>query len=95
MLVAGRHLAVRSLAMYAVWNSTTLIAARIDTPTLAANQVLVQLFTALSLALDALAIPAQSLVAGALGAGDVDEIHTAYMASERTARWPPVTSIGR
>ena len=27
MLVAGRHLAVRSIAMYAVWNSTTLIAA--------------------------------------------------------------------
>ena len=71
MLVAGVHLAVRSLAMYAVWISSTFVAAHIDTPTLAANQVLVQLFNALALTLDALAIPAQSLVAGALGNGDV------------------------
>ena len=54
-------------------NSSTFVAAHIDTPTLAANQVLVQLFDALALTLDALAIPAQSLVAGALGAGDVPE----------------------
>ena len=68
MLVIGGHFAVRSLAMYAVWNSATLIAARVDTPTLAAHQVLTQMFMFLALALDALAIPAQSLVAGALGA---------------------------
>jgi putative MATE family efflux protein len=72
VLIAGSHLAVRSLAMYAVWNSSTFVAAHIDTPTLAANQVLIQLFNALALTLDALAIPAQSLVAGALGTADVD-----------------------
>ena len=72
MLVTGMHLAIRSMAMFAVWNSATAVAARIDTPTLAANQVLIQLFTFLALTLDALAIPAQSLVAGALGGGDPD-----------------------
>jgi putative MATE family efflux protein len=73
VLVSGLHFALRSLAMYAVWNSATFVAARIDTPTLAAHQVLTQLFMFLALALDALAIPAQSLVAGALGAGDGGE----------------------
>ena len=87
MLVTGRHLAVRSMAMFAVWNSATLIAARIDTPTLAANQVLIQLFTALALMLDALAIPAQSLVAGALGARDVEEAVAVGRSSTRLSLW--------
>ncbi len=87
MLVAGRHLAVRSMAMFAVWNSATLIAARIDTPTLAANQVLVGLFTALALMLDALAIPAQSLVAGALGAGDEEAAVHVGRTSTRLSLW--------
>ena len=58
--------------MFAVWNTATAVAARVDTPTLAAHQVLTQLFMFLALMLDALAIPAQSLVAGALGADDTD-----------------------
>ena len=36
VLTSGVHFAVRSLAMFAVWNSATFVAARIDTPTLAA-----------------------------------------------------------
>ena len=87
MLITGRHLAIRSLAMYAVWNSATLVAARIDTPTLAANQVLIQLFTALALMLDALAIPAQSLVAGALGGGDTEEAVRVGRSSTRLSVW--------
>lgn len=87
VLVAGVHLAVRSLAMYAVWASATFVAAQIDTPTLAANVVLVQLFTFLALALDALAIPAQSLVAGALGGGDVPEAVRVGHASTRLSLW--------
>ena len=71
MLVSGMHFAVRSLSMYAVWNLSTFIAARVDAPTLAANQVITQLFMFLAFVLDALAIPAQSLVAGALGSGEV------------------------
>ena len=73
LLRSGVHFAVRSIAMFAVWNTSTAVAARVDTPTLAANQVLIQLFTFLALMLDALAIPAQSLVAGALGRDDTDE----------------------
>ena len=87
MLVAGGHLAVRSLAMYAVWTSATFVAAHIDTPTLAANLVLVQLFNALALALDALAIPAQSLVAGALGNGDVGAAVRVGHSSTRLSLW--------
>ncbi|MGZ7087680.1 MAG: MATE family efflux transporter, partial [Ilumatobacteraceae bacterium] len=37
------HFAVRSLAMFAVWNTATAVAARVDTPTLAAHQFLTQL----------------------------------------------------
>ncbi len=70
VLARGGHLGLRSIAMIGAWVAMTRVAATVDTATLAANQVLVQLFTFLALALDALAIPAQSLVAGALGAGD-------------------------
>ena len=57
LLVNGAHLAVRSVAMYTVWNVTTVIAAHLDEPTLAANQVAMQLFMFLALVLDALAVP--------------------------------------
>jgi len=87
VLVSGRHFAVRSLAMFAVWNSATFVAARIDTPTLAANQVLTQLFILLALVLDALAIPAQSLVAGALGAGSPQQATLVGHTSARLSLW--------
>jgi Na+-driven multidrug efflux pump len=61
--------------------------AHIDTPTLAAHQVLTQLFMFLALALDALAIPAQSLVAGALGSGDVDGAQHVGWISNRLSLW--------
>jgi Na+-driven multidrug efflux pump len=66
-------MAVRSIAMYSVWNASTVIAAHLDAPTLAANQVVTQLFMFLALMLDALAVPLHSLVAGELGAGRPDE----------------------
>lgn len=69
-LVTGVHLGLRAAAMLVVWITSTAVAARVDTPTLAANQIVNQLFMFLALTLDALAIPAQSLVAGSLGAGD-------------------------
>jgi putative MATE family efflux protein len=69
-LVTGLHLGLRAAAMLVVWITSTAVAARVDTPTLAANQIVGQLFMFLALTLDALAIPAQSLVAGALGADD-------------------------
>ena len=87
MLVKGLHLGVRSLAMFAVWNSATAIAARVDTPTLAANQVLTQLFMFLALVLDALAIPATSLVAGARGHHDIEEAVRVGRISTRLTLW--------
>ena len=87
LLRSGVHFAVRSIAMFAVWNVATAVAARVDTPTLAAHQVLIQMFTFLALMLDALAIPAQSLVAGALGRADTNEALLVGRTSNRLSLW--------
>jgi putative MATE family efflux protein len=87
LLRSGVHFAVRSLAMFAVWITATSVAARVDTPTLAAHQVLTQLFMFLALGLDALAIPAQSLVAGALGRDDTNEALLVGRTSNRLSLW--------
>ena len=87
LLRSGVHFAVRSLAMFAVWNTATAVAAHVDTPTLAAHQVLTQLFMFLALMLDALAIPAQSLVAGALGGADTEEALFVGRSSNRLSLW--------
>jgi putative MATE family efflux protein len=68
---AGRHLLVRSASMIVVLVGATSIASRTDEPTLAAHQIVASVLTFVALALDALAIPAQTLVAEALGAGHV------------------------
>jgi putative MATE family efflux protein len=90
-LVIGSHLGLRSIAMLAVWITVTRVAAHVDTPTLAAHQVLFQLFTFLALILDALAIPAQSLVAGAMGALDRDEAMAIGWSSTKLSIWVGVT----
>jgi putative MATE family efflux protein len=87
VLASGRHFAVRSIAMFAVWNTATFVAARIDTATLAAHQVITQLFILLALVLDALAIPAQSLVAGALGARSPVDAARVGRSSARLSLW--------
>ena len=69
LLTAGRHLLVRVGAMLAVTSAMTAVAARTDEPTLAAHQIGVSLFLFIALGLDALAIPAQTLVAEELGHG--------------------------
>ena len=86
-LRSGGHLTLRALGMYAVWIASVVIAARIDTPTLAAQQIITQVFTFLALVLDCFAIPAQSLVAGALGAGEVDEAMSIGWACNRLSLW--------
>lgn len=70
LLSAGRHLVQRVGTMLMVIVVAAAVAARVDTPTLAAHQIVMQSFNLLALVLDALAIPAQTLVAGALGAGE-------------------------
>jgi Na+-driven multidrug efflux pump len=69
VLNAGRHLLLRVGSMLAVTSAMTAIAARTDDATLAAHQVGASLFLFLALGLDALAIPAQTLVAEELGHG--------------------------
>jgi putative MATE family efflux protein len=70
LLRAGAHLVVRVLSLIAAFAVATAVAARVDTSTVAAHQVVNTMFTLLALSLDAFAIPAQTLVAEALGAGD-------------------------
>ena len=67
LLTAGRHLLLRVGSMLAVFTGATAIAARVDEPTLAAHQIAMTMFLLLALVLDALAIPAQTLVAEELG----------------------------
>lgn len=69
-LVMGRDLLVRSLAFQACFVSAAAVAARFGAAAVAAHQVVLQLWTFLSLVLDSLAIAAQALVGAALGAGD-------------------------
>ena len=67
LLTAGRHLLLRVGSMLAVFTGATAIAARVDDATLAAHQIAMTMFLFLALVLDALAIPAQTLVAEELG----------------------------
>ena len=67
LLTAGRHLLLRVGSMLAVFTGATAIAARVDDVTLAAHQIAMTMFLFLALVLDALAIPAQTLIAEELG----------------------------
>jgi putative MATE family efflux protein len=67
LMRAGRHLLLRVGSMLAVTSAMTAIAARTDDATLAAHQIGSSVFIFLALGLDALAIPAQTLVAEQLG----------------------------
>ncbi len=67
LLSAGRHLLLRVGSMLAVFTGATAVAARIDESTLAAHQIANSVFFFLALSLDALAVPAQTLVAEELG----------------------------
>jgi len=69
LLTAGRHLLLRVGSMLAVFTGATAIAARVDDATLAAHQIAMTMFLFLALVLDALAVPAQTLVAEELGQG--------------------------
>jgi putative MATE family efflux protein len=67
----GRDLLARSLAFQACFLSAAAVAARFGASTLAAHQIVLQLWFFMALVLDAVAIAAQSLVGAALGGGDV------------------------
>ncbi|MBB5911472.1 putative MATE family efflux protein [Nocardia transvalensis] len=68
-LVLGRDLIVRSLAFQACFVSAGAVASRFGAASVAAHQLVLQLWNFISLALDSLAIAAQTLTGAALGAG--------------------------
>jgi putative MATE family efflux protein len=70
-LVLGRDLLARSLAFQACFLSAAAVAARFGAASVAAHQIVLQLWFFMALVLDAIAIAAQSLVGAALGAGGV------------------------
>jgi putative MATE family efflux protein len=69
-LVVNGHLLVRGAAFQACFLSAAAVASRVSTAALGAHQIALQLWFFCALALDAVAVAAQSLVGAALGAGD-------------------------
>lgn len=70
-LAAARNLGVRSFAFAASFLVAAAVAARMGDAQLAAHQIGFQLWIFIALLLDSLAIAAQALIGGLLGAGDV------------------------
>ncbi len=92
LLTAGRHLLLRVGSMLAVFTGATAIAARVDDATLAAHQIAMTMFLFLALVLDALAIPAQTLVAEELGrrATAPATARSRSLAEWSASRWSPL-----
>ena len=90
LLVAGRHLFLRTAALFSALALATAVAARINPATLGGHQITVQVHFFLALVLDSLAIPGQILVGTALGAGDAVE---ARAVSERLLRVGAVAGV--
>jgi len=88
-LTAGGHLALRVATVLIVVTGSTFVAAHVDDATLAAHQIAATLFSLVALGLDAYAIPAQTLVANALGAGEPSE---AVEIGERVLRLSTLTA---
>ncbi len=90
-LVLGRDLIARSFAFQACFVSAAAVAARFGAASVAAHQLVLQLWNFLALALDALAIAAQTLTGAALGAGDAVG---ARAIARRVTRWSEIFSLG-
>jgi len=76
-LMVSRDLHVRGAAFQVCFLSAAAVAARFGTAALGAHQIALQLWMFCALALDAVAIAAQSLVGATLGAGDTTAAHRA------------------
>jgi putative MATE family efflux protein len=73
LLRDGFALVVRTVALGSALVLATAVAAQIGSATLAGHQIALQMWLLLALTLDALAVPAQVYVGGALGRVDIDE----------------------
>jgi Na+-driven multidrug efflux pump len=91
LMSAGGYLLLRVGSMLAVFGGATAVAARVDDPTLAAHQIVNSMFIFLALSLDALAVPAQTIVAEELGHRDVA---TARFVAARATRLSVWAGIG-
>jgi putative MATE family efflux protein len=80
LLGVGRHLFVRTTALYGSFFVAGAVAARFGAEAIGAHQIAIQLWYFLALLLDAIAIAGQVLVGRMLGGGDADG---AYAASTR------------
>ena len=80
LLVIGRHIFVRTAALMSAFIVAGAVIARFGDASLAAHQIVAQLWLFLALVLDSIAIAGQVLVGRGLGAGDADR---AYDASVR------------
>ncbi|MEV0292836.1 MATE family efflux transporter [Nocardia sp. NPDC050710] len=89
-LVLGRDLILRSLAFQACFVSAAAVASRFGAASVAAHQLVLQLWNFLALTLDSLAIAAQTLVGSALGAGSA---RGARGLARRITLWSEVFSL--
>ncbi|MFW2335498.1 MATE family efflux transporter [Ilumatobacter sp.] len=87
LMSAGKYLLLRVGSMLGVFGGSTAIAARIDNVTLAAHQIANSLFIFLALTLDALAVPAQTIVAEELGREDVPSASHVADRAVRLSLW--------
>jgi putative MATE family efflux protein len=92
-LVLGRDLIARSLAFQACFLSAAAVAARFGAASVAAHQIVLQLWFFMALVLDAVAIAAQSLVGAALGAGAAGAARARALAGQVT-RYGLVLGVG-
>ena len=88
--VAGGWLLLRTVSLRVALVATTVVATAAGTTTLAATQVLLTLYFAVALALDAFAIAGQALVGHGLGASEVDRVRAIL---RRLLFWGLVTSV--
>ncbi|GBD42388.1 DNA damage-inducible protein F [bacterium HR39] len=77
LLRVNRDLFVRNVALQSVFLALPLVAGRLGTEALAANAVLLQVFTFSSYGLDAFAFAAETMVGRAVGRGDPEAVRSA------------------
>jgi putative MATE family efflux protein len=79
LLVIGRHIFVRTAALMSAFIVAGAVIARFGDASIAAHQVVFQLWIFLALVLDAIAIAGQVLVGRGLGAGDSERAYAASL----------------
>lgn len=88
--VVGRDLFIRTAALRGAFLVATAVATRIGTVDVAAHQIAFEIWNALALTLDAIAIAGQSLIGRLLGASEVTD---AQRAGRRMLQWGLVWGV--